>query len=74
MSPLEDVFDLPPCERQDLLEVLTAPRRVRADAIQRYFGTPEGQKIADVLIDLEVDGTARTQVIMALRNEAPVSA
>ncbi len=77
MAPVSDVLlNLAPHERETLLDVLTSPRRIRAEAIQRFFGQPEGKAVADVLIQLEVDDDARAEAISVLRdlNVAPAQA
>ena len=54
-------------ERRDLLRDLTAPSVIRADAIRQFRERPDGQGMADVLIDLEADETLRLQMVDALR-------
>jgi len=54
-------------ERRDLLGDLTAPSIIRADAIRQFRERPDGQRMAEVLMDLEADETLRLQVVDALR-------
>jgi hypothetical protein len=54
-------------ERQDLLRDLTAPSIIRADAIRQFRERPDGQKMAEVLKDLESDEPLRLHVVDALR-------
>jgi hypothetical protein len=54
-------------ERQDLLRDLTAPSIIRADAIRQFRERPDGQRMADVLMDLESDEPLRFHVVDALR-------
>jgi hypothetical protein len=54
-------------ERRDLLRDLTAPSIIRADAIRQFRERPDGQRMAEVLMDLEADETLRLQVVDALR-------
>ena len=51
----------------DLLEVLTSPRRIRAERIRDYWARPDARSLADTLIDLEVDDTARAEFLAELR-------
>lgn len=52
-------------ERHALLQDLTAPSIIRADAIRQFRERPDGQGMADVLIDLEADETLRLRSITA---------
>jgi len=54
-------------ERGDLLRDLTAPSIIRADAIRQFGEVPDGRRMAEVLMDLEVDEPLRLQVVDALR-------
>ncbi len=54
-------------ERRDLLRDLTAPSIIRADAIRQFRERPDGQRMADVLLDLEADEFLRLHVVEALR-------
>ena len=54
-------------ERRDLLRDLTAPSIIRADAIRQFRERPDGQRMAEVLMDLEADETLRLHVVDALR-------
>ena len=57
--------------RAELLELLTAPRAVRADAIKAYYERSDGRQIAEVLITLEVDHDARSEILQILRDDTP---
>ena len=50
-------------ERRDLLRDLTAPSIIRADAIRQFRERPDGQRMAEVLMDLEADETLRLHVV-----------
>ena len=65
------LLDLEPDARAELLELLTSPRVVRADVIREIWTDPERRAFADVLIELEVDDDARTEVLANLREGAP---
>ena len=54
-------------EQRDLLRDLTAPSIIRADAIRQFRERPDGQRMADVLLDLEADEPLRLHVVDALR-------
>jgi hypothetical protein len=54
-------------ERRDLLRDLTAPSVIRADAIRQFRERPDGQRMAEVLTDLESDELLRLQVVDELR-------
>ena len=54
-------------ERGDLLRDLTAPSIIRADAIRQFRERPDGQRMAELLMDLEADETLRVHVVDALR-------
>ena len=54
-------------EQRDLLQDLTAPAIIRADAIRQFRERPDGQRMAEVLMDLEADETLRLHVVDALR-------
>jgi hypothetical protein len=54
-------------EQRDLLRDLTAPSIIRADAILQFRERPDGQGMAEVLMDLEADETLRLHVVDALR-------
>jgi hypothetical protein len=54
-------------ERRDFLRDLTAPSIIRADAIRQFRERPDGQRMAEVLMDLEGDETLRLHVVDALR-------
>jgi len=57
------------------MELLAAPRRRRADAIREYYSaSPDGQKVAEHLIELEIDDETRSAVVSLLREnlEAPI--
>ena len=54
-------------ERRDLLRDLTAPSIIRADAIRQFRERPDGQGMAEVMMDLEADEPLRLQVVDALR-------
>jgi hypothetical protein len=54
-------------ERRDLLQDLTAPAIIRADAIRQFRERPDGQRMAELLMDLEADQTLRLHVVDALR-------
>jgi hypothetical protein len=54
-------------ERWDLLRDLTAPSIIRADAIRQLRERPDGQRMAEVLMDLDADETLRLHVVDALR-------
>jgi hypothetical protein len=54
-------------ERRDLLRDLTAPSVIRADAIRQFRERPDGQRMAEVLMDLESDEPLRLQVVDELR-------
>ena len=54
-------------ERRDLLRDLTAPSIIRADAIRQFRERPDGQRMAEVLMDLESDEPLRLHVVDALR-------
>lgn len=51
----------------ELIDHLAAPRATRADAIQRYWSTPEARQVAESLIELEIDDQARNVVVHLLR-------
>lgn len=70
MPPQDLIARMDPSARAELLELLTAPRAVRADAIKAYYDRPDGKPIAEALITLEVDHDARSDVIATLRTEA----
>lgn len=61
------VLNLEPDARAELLELLTSPRVVRADVIQELWTDPQRRAYADVLIELEVDDHARSEVLANLR-------
>jgi hypothetical protein len=54
-------------EQRDLLQDLTAPSIIRADAIRQFRERPDGQRMAELLMDLEADETLRVHVVDALR-------
>ena len=54
-------------ERRDLLRDLTAPSIIRADAIRQFRERPDGQRMAEILMDLEADEPLRLHVVDALR-------
>jgi hypothetical protein len=54
-------------EQRDLLRDLTAPSIIRADTIRQFRDRPDGQRMADVLMDFEADETLRLHVVEALR-------
>ena len=54
-------------ERRDLLRDLTAPSIIRADAVRQFRERPDGQRMAEVLMDLEADEILRLHVVDALR-------
>jgi hypothetical protein len=54
-------------EQRDLLRDLTAPSVIRADAIRQFRERPDGQRMAEVLMDLESDEPLRLQVVDELR-------
>ena len=54
-------------EQRDLLRDLTAPSVIRADAIRQFRERPDGQRMAEVLTDLESDEPLRLQVVDELR-------
>jgi hypothetical protein len=57
---------LSPEVRAELLAVLTAPSRVRADVIRQFFERPDGREMAETLMDLESDEQLRRAVIWQL--------
>jgi hypothetical protein len=59
---------LPEPARRELLMVLTANPRVRADLIGQMHGRVETRSLAEALIDLEEDDFARAAVIDGLRS------
>lgn len=59
--------DLGPGARADLLRVLAAPPRVRADVIRQLYERPDRRSWAELLMDLEEDVLARAMVIDVLR-------
>jgi hypothetical protein len=59
--------DLGPGARADLLRVLTAPSRVRADVIRQLHERKDKRSLMELLIDLEEDGFARAMIVQALR-------
>lgn len=67
MSPSDILIRLEPDVRGDVLEVLTSTRSVRAARIREYWADPAHRQLADVLMDLEVDDTARSECVAALR-------
>ena len=59
---------LEPMCPNEILELLAAPRRRRADAIREcYSSGPGGQKVAEHLIQLEIDDDTRSAVVSLLR-------
>jgi hypothetical protein len=65
--PIEFLAGLEPEKLDEVLEILTSPRKVRAEAVRRYWERADARQVADVLMDLEVDDQARAQVIATLR-------
>jgi hypothetical protein len=65
-SPLDD---LEPAERTRVLELLTATRAVRADAVREFWERSESRHLADAIIQLEVDDDARTEVLAVLKGD-----
>jgi len=69
MEPAEVLASLESLGSSELLDHFAAPRRERADAIQRYWAQPEARNIAENLILLEIDDSARGVVISLLRGQ-----
>ncbi len=74
MPDPRSLLELGGIARQDLLEVLTAPRRRRAETIRQYWQEPDRRQFADALIRLEVDGEARAELIAVLREDQELTA
>ena len=55
---------IPAGARAELLRVLTSPSDVRADVIRQFH--ERHVDLAEILMDLEADGTLRTAVIAGL--------
>jgi hypothetical protein len=62
-SGWESLKALPQAARVDLLKVLKASPRVRADAIRQFYTRPGGQDMAEVLIDIEADEFLRAALV-----------
>ena len=73
-KPARRLRRLSPEVRRDLLRVLTAPPRVRADVIRQFHERPDGRDMAEVLMDLEADELVRLQVILLLRRSLGLEA
>lgn len=71
MPPQDLIARMDLVARAELLELLTATRAVRADAIKAYYERDDGRQIAEVLITLEVDQDARSEILQILRDSTP---
>ena len=69
MEPAEILASLGSVGSSGLLEHFAAPRRERADAIQRYWAQPGARDVAENLIVLEIDDCARGAVLSLLRDQ-----
>jgi len=67
MDAVERLRRLPLGVRRDLLKVLTANERVRADAIGKMWARADTRELADVLIDVESDEVVRLHLIEVIR-------
>ena len=69
MEPAEVLACLGSVGSSELLEHFSAPRRERADTIQRYWAQPGARDVAENLILLEIDDHARGVVLSLLRDQ-----
>lgn len=69
MEPAEVLASLGSLGSAELLEHFSAPRRERADTIQRYWAQPGARDVAENLILLEIDDHARGVVLSLLRDQ-----
>jgi hypothetical protein len=67
LKVLRRLRGMPPATRRALLQVLSAPDEVRADAIRRFNERDEvARDLAEVLMDLEADELLREEVVSHL--------
>jgi len=62
----EGLGRISPGARRDLLRVVSADSRVRADVIRQFHERPGGHDMAEFLMDLEMDELLRWRLIEVL--------